>query len=225
MMKQKLVALVVLLVIVGPALGQTYTYSKASDFSSGLVPSNLKKEVEDSSITSATLLSIQVDGDVVKLVFSGALSSGDKTTLDGDVSSPAGGLIAAHSTAPLDDGPGWSYSKQVSEITTDSGSWAEIKSRNVQMAPGFYKITLAYLGAADSTAQQIVMRVTCDDVLQFNFQDTQSGGIANFAPRSFTFLFNETESGWKAWDVDWRRAGDAGDVKIKAMLLLIERMP
>lgn len=223
---KRLVALIALvMVLVSPALAQVYTYSKASDFSSGLVPSNLKKEIDDSQITSAALLSILVDGDAVKLTFSGALSSGDKTTLDGDTSSPAGGLIAAHSTAPLEDGSGWSYSKQVSEITTDSGSWAEIKSRNVQMSPGFYKITLAYLGAADSTAQQIVMRVTCDDVSQFNFQDTQSGGIANFAPRSFTFLFNETDGGWKAWDVDWRRAGDAGDVKIKAMLLLIERMP
>lgn len=223
---KKLLALVALvLVLASHAPAQVYTYSKAADFSSGLVPSNLKNEIDSSQITSATLLSIITDGDVVKLTFSGALSSGDKTALDGDTSAPAGGLIAAHSTAPLEDGSGWSYSKQASEITTDSGSWAEIKSRNVKTLPGFYKITLAYLGAVDSTAQQIVMRVTCDDVSQFNFQDTHSGGIANFAPRSFTFLFKETESGWKAWDVDWRRGGDAGDVKIKALLFLIERMP
>lgn len=224
-MTKKLLALIALLVIAGPALAQTYTYSKAADFSSGLVPSNLKKEIDDSSITSATLLSILVDGDVVKLAFSGVLSSEDKTTLDGDTSSPAGGLIAAHSTAPLEDGSNWSYSKQASEITTDSASWAGVTSRNVKMAPGFYRITLAYLGSADSTAQQIVIRVTREDDSKFNFQDTHSGGIANFAPRSFTFLWQEAESGWKTWDVDWRRAGDAGDVKLKSLLLLVERMP
>lgn len=74
----------------------TYTYSKAADFPNGSInPTKLQKEIAASAIITA-LDHISTEGDVVRIVFKDALSATDKTILDGDISSPAGGLIAAH---------------------------------------------------------------------------------------------------------------------------------
>lgn len=78
----------------------TYTYSMTNDFPGGkILPSNLVTEIAASSIVTA-LDHIDTNGDVVSIVFKGALSQADKTTLDGDTTAPAGGLIAAHNHTP-----------------------------------------------------------------------------------------------------------------------------
>lgn len=78
-----------------------YTYSIANDFpATGLASDRLAKEIRDSSIVTA-LDKITTSDDVCNIWFKDALSAADKTTLDGDTTSPAGGLIAAHSGEPL----------------------------------------------------------------------------------------------------------------------------
>jgi hypothetical protein len=83
-----------------------YTYNVASDFPNGKVNlSRFQGEIASSSITIAfdridTLGGSKV-GDVltggsVDVWFKDALSTGDRTTLDGDAANPAGGLIATH---------------------------------------------------------------------------------------------------------------------------------
>jgi len=77
-----------------------YTYSIADDFPEGSVDSdNLKAEIAASSIVTA-LDFIGTDGDVIDIWFKDALSTADKTTLDGDTTNPAGGLIADHDAIP-----------------------------------------------------------------------------------------------------------------------------
>ena len=73
----------------------TYTYSIANDFPSGKVnTTNFASEIEASSIVTA-LYGINTSGDEIDVIFKDALSVADKTTLDGNTTGPAGGLIAA----------------------------------------------------------------------------------------------------------------------------------
>lgn len=81
-------------------MAETYSYSIADDFPGGAVnTSRLQAEIGDSSITK-TVLRIDTEGDDIDIVFDAALTAGEKTTLDGDTTGPAGGLIAAHVNAP-----------------------------------------------------------------------------------------------------------------------------
>lgn len=75
-----------------------YTYSIASDFPGGKANAgNLQAAIQQSSIVTA-LSGINTDGDVLSIFFKDALSVSDKTTLDGNTTGPAGGLIASTST-------------------------------------------------------------------------------------------------------------------------------
>jgi len=76
----------------------SYVYSLATDFGGALNLERLGQEIRASAIVTA-LDYVTQTGDAVEVVFKAALSAGDKTTLDGD-SSPAGGLVAAHDSAP-----------------------------------------------------------------------------------------------------------------------------
>ena len=80
-------------------MSQTYTYSLANDFPGGQINSAALEVAINESTISTPLVEIDVNGDVVNIVFSAALSAGDKTTLDGNQSHPAGGLIASTPTA------------------------------------------------------------------------------------------------------------------------------
>lgn len=78
----------------------TYEYSVITDFPGGQVNhAKLSNEIMSSSITKALSYISQL-GDSLKIVFKDALSSEEKTTLDGDATGPAGGLIALHDNSP-----------------------------------------------------------------------------------------------------------------------------
>jgi len=81
----------------------TYTYSIANDFPGGKINSEkLTIAIQYSSILTP-LQSINTSGDVVSILFADALSVGDKTTLDGNQSHPAGGLISSTQTSDFLD--------------------------------------------------------------------------------------------------------------------------
>jgi len=86
-------------------MSYAYTYSIVNDFPDGAVNTEkLVTEIGASSIaTSLDRVDTNPAGDDedrIDVVFVAELSSGDKTTLDGDTTSPAGGLIAAHDNTP-----------------------------------------------------------------------------------------------------------------------------
>jgi hypothetical protein len=75
----------------------SYSYTISTDFPGGEINSTkLTTDIENSIVTA--LERIDTDGDSVDIIFDDALSAGDKTTLDGDTSAPAGGLIAGNGT-------------------------------------------------------------------------------------------------------------------------------
>lgn len=81
-------------------MSYTYTYSIANDFPGGAVNvSKLSTEIQASSIVTA-LDYINTNGDAIAIVFKAELSAEDKTTLDGNQTGPAGGLIAQHDNTP-----------------------------------------------------------------------------------------------------------------------------
>lgn len=74
----------------------TYTYSIANDLPDGRVnTASLAVEIRTSSI-STILARIDTGGDDLQIIFAEALPAPEKTILDGDVTGPAGGLLAAH---------------------------------------------------------------------------------------------------------------------------------
>jgi hypothetical protein len=79
-------------------MSETYTYSVSADFPEQSVNlANLEREIRLSSIVTA-LDSTVLDGDTLSIIFKSQLSVADKTTLDGNASAPAGGLIAQHNS-------------------------------------------------------------------------------------------------------------------------------
>lgn len=81
----------------------TYTYSLSLDFPGGKMNSSkLQIAIQNSTIVTP-LQEIDVAGNVVKIIFTDVLSVGDKTTLDGNTSHPAGGIIASTDNTPFLD--------------------------------------------------------------------------------------------------------------------------
>lgn len=113
-------------------MGQTaYIYSIADDFPAGGVnQERLGREIGESSIVTSLVSIITGTGgnsDRIDIIFADALSSGEKTALDGNTSDPAGGLIAAHDNSPWGDNELEWYENRNS-IETDpetliSGPW------------------------------------------------------------------------------------------------------
>jgi hypothetical protein len=77
-----------------------YDYSISADFPGGKCnTAKLHAEIVASSITTA-LSHVGTEGGVLTIYFKAQLSVPDKTTLDGNATGPAGGLIAAHDNTP-----------------------------------------------------------------------------------------------------------------------------
>jgi len=89
----------------------TYTYSIATDFSTGVNTDALQTQIL-ADIASAVLLSINTNGDVIDFVYDVQPSQGDKTTLDGggtqtEQSPPSGGsILGDHDPTLISETPG-----------------------------------------------------------------------------------------------------------------------
>ncbi len=81
----------------------TYTYSVQNDLADGVNALRLSNEIRASAITVA-LDHIDVSGDDLMLVFKADLPTEDLAVLDGGQTGPAGGLLAAHDSAPVPPG-------------------------------------------------------------------------------------------------------------------------
>lgn len=122
----------------------TYSYV-AADFPSNQVnPAKLKREIEASSIaTPLTRVDtlggtfsegVFTDARSIDIVFDDPLSAGEKTTLDGDTTNPAGGLIAAHDNTPAESICG--EATQDPGATQDADEGFSIGSRIINTATG-----------------------------------------------------------------------------------------
>lgn len=83
----------------------SYTYSIASDFSSGLCSNRLASEVQSSAIVTA-LDRVDTDGDDCLVWFKAALSAGDETVLDGLVAAHTGEELCAYTNPTYNQSTG-----------------------------------------------------------------------------------------------------------------------
>jgi len=98
-----------------------YTFSISQDLSAGLESSTLENEIRDSAIITA-LDRIDTAGDVLDIWFKDVLSAGDKTILYGDITNPAGGLLAAHDSTPVIDDATQVEVSNIPEVVTTKHS-------------------------------------------------------------------------------------------------------
>lgn len=76
----------------------TYTYSISADVISGKVNAGLlHTEIVNSSIDGTKLVGVDTMDDVLDIIFEPDITAAEKTTLDGDTTGPAGGLVGNHS--------------------------------------------------------------------------------------------------------------------------------
>lgn len=109
----------------------TYSYTISTDFPGGAAnASKLQAEIELSGIATALDYvngPINTNGDTIDIVFAASLSAGDKTTLDGDATGPAGGLIAAHDNSP--------NAADAAPVTISNADFSTKKHMKVQVQP------------------------------------------------------------------------------------------
>lgn len=91
----------------------SYIYSVATDFPSGIASDQLHDSIDNNGTIVPTCNGIQIEGDVVDIVFSTALSSGEEIELDS--------LVAAHVPISYDDYTTWVLHEEYS-VATNAGS-------------------------------------------------------------------------------------------------------
>jgi len=167
----------------------TYQYTISTDFPGGVVDTNVfAREIEDSSIATA-LVRIDTFGDNIDIVFVDALSAGDKTTLDGDTTGPAGGLIALHPQAPIPSSvtptifagsvPVQSLFIELTVDTTTNGkSFSELLSLTFDTQAGSY-LEVLFTASVDASngSRDAQFRIKLDGVVEkgMNVHLHQSG--------------------------------------------------
>jgi hypothetical protein len=176
----------------------TYTYSISQDIVAGAEDSGrLAQEIEDSSIATA-LLRIDTSGDVLDVVFADALSAPDKTTLDGNTSDPAGGIIGATSGIPLPQYRPVAFAMPFTAV--DAGVVDVIANGRpaTEVEPGATGFAGTQIHWAEETDVNSTLRVTGQFILKatgtgsvvrlaakFKFQATGEDSSAAFSPEGF----------------------------------------
>lgn len=127
-----------------------YTFSISTDFPSGVVNyTQLRQEIEASSISSAVFLYHTSDADELNLVFDGELSSGDEDTLNA--------LVAAHD--PAETTQSAQTAASLGEENTTSTDWVEKLSATIPpMKNGDY--LFAFYAEIKTDGQGVAARVT-----------------------------------------------------------------
>lgn len=159
------------------------TYSLSGDFPGGKINARkMEDEIRAAGSGVTTMLnSIGVKGDVVTMRFAAALSAGEATALDGDVTGPAGGLIAAHdNTASLPDtqtvklDPAEKHTIEIQEVSPGNLTYRAMDFPRISIAAGdstgsqtkswsydYYMLSIEYWGGAGSNAK-MGDKITCE---------------------------------------------------------------
>jgi len=117
---------------------QSYQYSIANDFPDGAVNIvNLESEIRESDIITA-LDRIVVSEDNIYIIFKDTLSTNDKTTLDGDATNPASGLILSHNN---DDDASIIQEVEIMEENIKTGGHYQAQGVKIEIPQGSGIIT------------------------------------------------------------------------------------
>lgn len=146
-----------------------YSYSIATDFVSldvaGVVHLELlRQEVADSAIASGLpLLDVKCADDTVTFVFTGTLTSGDETILDG--------IVAAHTgtwpgSAPGEGPPNYYEKSATNTVQTTSGTYVDVPSMVVNdVTAGKWLATYMTTGTHQDDNASLQMAIAVNDVV------------------------------------------------------------
>lgn len=147
-----------------------YNYSIATDFTSldvaGVVHLELlRKEVADSAIASGLpLLDVKCADDTVTFVFTGTLTSGDETILDG--------IVAAHTgtwpgSSPGEGPPNYYEVSATGTTSTTSLTYVDLDSMVIEdVTAGKWLATFSSSANAQDDGQFVEFGITVNDVIQ-----------------------------------------------------------
>jgi hypothetical protein len=207
----------------------TYTYNITNDLPDGKVNSgNLHVEIVASSIAT-TLKSVNTDGGTysygvitggtLKIIFTDALSAGDKTILDGDTTAPAGGLLAANTIAEETKS---TLLSAVDTISTTSSTFVSIPSMATTPDAGTYIVTFSGSMENDSRSKSIEVAIYANDVeVGHSKRKFIRGNQQQVAP--FTCIAKVAVNGSQTIEGRWKvQSGSSGTISERSLLLTPE---
>lgn len=137
-------------------MSQAYVYAIATDFANGACnETNLGYEIAASTIATA-LVGINRSGNVLTLTFADTLTAGEKTTLDGDTSNPAGGLIAANDPVTPPDVVSGTQIKTTATLSADKDNFGGPESVSYGMFRISSSLAVNITGLGQGTDGRIV---------------------------------------------------------------------
>ena len=194
-----------------------FTYNISTDFPGGQVNTRtLQNEITASSIT-ATVIKIDTVGDQLTIHFNTDLSAGEETTLDGDISSPAGGLIAAHDAAAVD---GSILLSGTDAVSTTSTSFVTIPGLLATPNAGTYTVTLSGSMENDSRSKKVEVAIFIDgSQINHSSRRFHRGNQQQVAP--FVSVTRATLSGSQTVEGRWKvDSGSSGTITERSLLIL-----
>jgi len=206
-----------------------YTYNITNDLPGGkLNTGNLHMEIVASSIT-ATLRAINteggsysngvVTGGTLKIVFADALSTGDKTTLDADVSGPAGGLLAVNTNTEETKS---TFLSAIDSIVTTSTSFVTVPSMTSTPDAGTYIITFSGSMKNDSIGKSTEVTIFSNGVQVIHSSRKFIRG-SNQQVCPFTCIAKVTVNGSQAVEGRWKVDNtSSGTIAERSLLLTPE---
>ena len=202
-------------------MSTTYSYTISTDFSNGAVaPLKLQDQINDSSITSATLEGITIVDEVTcDVTFDQGLSGADKITLDGDTSPPsAGSLIWDHDGVPYPDVTASGYAESDSDQGRTSTSYATkvtlsgIEGNDTAMFDFHWYCEIR----SEDSGTRVKVRVRLDDstVLGETDMNPDTSAGDGYGPVS-GFKQLSLSRGTHHVDIDWASSQGGKDVRIR----------
>ena len=204
----------------------TYTYNITNDMPGGKVNSgNLHIEIEASAIAT-TLKGIQtsggdfsestITGGTMYIVFTDALSAGDKTLLDGDTAGPAGGLLAANDNTTETKSTLLSATDTVS---TTSTSFVAVPQMTATPTQGTYIVTFSGTMENDSKSKAVEVPLFADGTqVTHSKRKFQRGNVSQVAP--FSCIAKITVNGSQTIEARWKVDNNSSGTITERSLLL-----
>ncbi len=191
-----------------------HEYNISSDFPGGAVnTSRLHMEIENSSI-STPLIGIVTNGNILNIMFDSQLSTGDKTTLDGDTSNPAAGLIVVHNNSDFGSDFGYAASEGVSQTTSETYQLKlRLSTEDLQLAT--YLIHWYYEVWIDEEHGWSRVLLDGTDELATHHHDASIGCLIDGYTPVSGFKVESSCSGVHTIDIEYRRHDAVGTMNIR----------
>jgi hypothetical protein len=206
-----------------------YSYNITNDLPGGAVNTgSLHQAIEASSISTAlkgittnggTYANSVITGGTMDIIFIDTLSAPDKTTLDGDTTGPAGGLLASTDNSEETKS---TLLSSTGMITTTSKDFVLVPGMSATPSQGTYIVTFSGTMENDSKSKAVQVAIFADGTeVAHSKRKFQRGNVSQVAP--FTCIAKITVNGSQAIEGRWKvDANSSGTITERSLLLTPE---